>query len=59
MRDYCFLLTATRDTIDMCRQMAQAGADALLVITPCYFKNAMTNTALEQHYTKVGISIKL
>ena len=35
-------------------QMATAGADAALVVTPCYFKNGMTSAALEQHYLKVG-----
>ena len=48
---YCF--SATRDTIEMSRKMASAGADALLVVTPSYYKNAMTNAALEQHFTKV------
>ena len=34
--------------------MAEAGADAALVVTPCYFKSLMNNQALEQHYTKVN-----
>ncbi len=39
----------------MSQRMAEAGADAVMVITPYYFKNAMTNDALEQHFTKVPI----
>ncbi len=45
--------TATQHTIQMSQRMAEAGADAVMVITPYYFKNAMTNEALEQHFTKV------
>lgn len=47
------MFVATRDTIDMSRRMADAGADALLVVTPSYYKNAMTNEALMQHFVKV------
>jgi len=45
---------STRDTIDMCNKMADAGADCVLVITPSYYKGAMTSAALQQHYTKVA-----
>ncbi|CAH1783290.1 unnamed protein product [Owenia fusiformis] len=45
---------STRDTIVMSEKMAEAGADAVLVVTPCYFKNAMTNAALINHYTKLA-----
>ena len=38
----------------MTKKMAEAGADAALVVTPCYFKSLMSNRALEQHYTKVN-----
>ena len=44
---------ASRDTITMTQRMADAGADAALVVTPCYYKNGMTVEALVQHYTKV------
>ena len=37
----------------MTKKMAEAGADAALVVTPCYYKNGMTAEALEKHYTKV------
>lgn len=46
-------LTATRDTIEMTRKMADVGADAALVVTPCYYKGNMTGQALENHYIKV------
>ncbi|XP_033102889.1 4-hydroxy-2-oxoglutarate aldolase, mitochondrial-like [Anneissia japonica] len=47
---------STRDTIQLSSEMASAGADALLVITPCFYKSGMTNQALLQHYTKVADS---
>ena len=36
--------------------MAEAGADAALVITPFYFKNKMNSEALKQHFTSVADS---
>ncbi|KXJ18902.1 4-hydroxy-2-oxoglutarate aldolase, mitochondrial [Exaiptasia diaphana] len=36
--------------------MAQVGADAALVVTPCFYKGSMTAEALEQHYIKVADS---
>ena len=51
---FCFVLrSATRDTIEMTRKMAEAGADAVLVVTPCYYKGRMTNNALQEHFRKV------
>ena len=38
----------------MTKAMAEAGADAVMVVTPCYFKNLTNNQALEQHYLKVN-----
>ncbi|XP_073238864.1 4-hydroxy-2-oxoglutarate aldolase, mitochondrial-like [Porites lutea] len=45
---------ATRDTIEMTNKMAEAGADAALVVTPCFYKNGMTSEALEKHFIKVA-----
>ncbi|KAK6178036.1 hypothetical protein SNE40_012875 [Patella caerulea] len=45
---------STRDTIEMTNRMADVGARAVLVVTPCYYKGRMTNQALIQHYTKVA-----
>jgi len=53
------LFLATRDTIDMTTKMAEAGADAALVVTPCFYKNGMTSEALEKHFTKVSDKITL
>jgi len=47
------LCLATKDTIEMSQKMAAAGADALLVVTPCFYKGGMTNSALSAHFTKV------
>nr|XP_002735311.2 PREDICTED: 4-hydroxy-2-oxoglutarate aldolase, mitochondrial-like [Saccoglossus kowalevskii] len=45
---------STRDTVEMSKLMASAGADAVLVVTPCYYKAQMKAAALEQHYRKVA-----
>ena len=47
---------STAHTIDMTMKMAEAGADAALVITPFYFKNKMNSEALKQHFTSVADS---
>lgn len=38
----------------MTNKMAEAGADAALVVTPCFYKSGMTAEALEKHFTKVN-----
>lgn len=45
---------STRDTIMMTEKMAKIGAQVVLVVTPCYYKSGMTNTALINHFTKVA-----
>lgn len=45
---------STRTTIDLTRQVAEVGADAALVVTPCYYKNRMSVSALENHYRQVA-----
>uniref|UniRef100_A0A8D0H7T8 4-hydroxy-2-oxoglutarate aldolase, mitochondrial n=1 Tax=Sphenodon punctatus TaxID=8508 RepID=A0A8D0H7T8_SPHPU len=45
---------STQGTIEMTERMAEAGADAALVVTPCYFRGGMTSTALIHHYTQVA-----
>lgn len=47
-------MESTAATIEMTLAMAEAGADAAVVITPCYFKNRMTNEALVSHFTAVA-----
>ena len=57
-----FTFSATRDTISMCKKMADAGAKAVLVVTPCFYKGMMTNDLLVSHFTKVlytNIDLKL
>jgi len=51
------MLEATRDTVQLTSKMAEAGADAALIITPSFYKNAMNNEALYQHFHKVFNSI--
>src|SRR5262245_30874118 len=46
-------MESTRATIDLTRRMADAGADAALVVTPGFFKARMTPAALERHYSEV------
>ena len=38
----------------MTAKMAEAGADAAVVITPFYFKNKMNSEALKIHFTAVA-----
>lgn len=45
---------STRQTIAACRRAARAGADAVLVRTPFFFKAQMTPAALQSHYTAVA-----
>jgi 4-hydroxy-2-oxoglutarate aldolase len=45
---------STRATIAATRRAARAGADAVLVLTPFYFKGQMTHDALVDHYRAVA-----
>lgn len=45
---------ATRHTITKTRRAADAGADAVLVKPPAYYKGAMTPEALARHYRAVA-----
>lgn len=45
---------STRDTLALCEGMAKSGADALLLVTPNYYKSLMTAAALAAHYTFVA-----
>ncbi|XP_042229066.1 4-hydroxy-2-oxoglutarate aldolase, mitochondrial-like isoform X2 [Homarus americanus] len=45
---------STRDTINMSQKMADAGADAVMVVTPSYYKGAMKDKALHAHFTAVA-----
>ncbi|KFP71011.1 hypothetical protein N310_05022, partial [Acanthisitta chloris] len=45
---------STQATIEQTVSMAEAGADVALVVTPCYYRGAMTSAALIHHYTEVG-----
>ncbi|CAM5130423.1 unnamed protein product [Eretmochelys imbricata] len=45
---------STQGTVAMTVGMAEAGADAALVVTPCYYRGAMTSAALIHHYSQVA-----
>lgn len=45
---------STRDTIAMSQSMAEAGADAVMVVTPSYYKAGMNDRALHAHFTAVA-----
>jgi 4-hydroxy-2-oxoglutarate aldolase len=45
---------STRETIKEARRAATAGADAVLVITPHFYRAAMTQAALAEHYERVA-----
>lgn len=44
----------TPATVDEVRQLAEAGADAVLVITPHFYRAEMTQNTLVNHYLKVA-----
>lgn len=45
---------STAETIDLTRKAAEIGADAALVITPSYYRKAMTPEALSVHFRAVA-----
>ena len=47
-------MESTRATIELTAQMAEAGADAALIVTPGYFKAKMTPAALDAHFRAVA-----
>ncbi|KAL7831261.1 hypothetical protein SRHO_G00307640 [Serrasalmus rhombeus] len=47
---------STRATIQMSEHMASAGADCVLVVTPCFYHGRMGSRALIHHYTQVADS---
>jgi 4-hydroxy-tetrahydrodipicolinate synthase len=48
----------TRQTIHLSREAVKRGADALLVLTPGYFKNRMDSTALTAHFSAVADAVR-
>jgi 4-hydroxy-2-oxoglutarate aldolase len=47
-------MPSTQATIELSHDMADAGASALLVVTPSYFKSKMDHTALAEYFTTVA-----
>ncbi|KAM4750286.1 4-hydroxy-2-oxoglutarate aldolase, mitochondrial isoform 2-T3 [Anableps anableps] len=47
---------STRATVQLTAKMAAAGADAVLVVNPCFYKGKMDSRALIHHFTKVADS---
>ncbi len=45
---------STRETIELTGKAAEVGADVALVLNPSYYKNAMNQTALVNHYKRVA-----
>jgi 4-hydroxy-2-oxoglutarate aldolase len=45
---------STRETIRACQAAADGGAEAVLVITPGYYKGVMTGDALRRHFEAVA-----
>lgn len=45
---------STRQCVERCRVAAAAGADAVLVVSPHYYSNAMTPEVLEAHFRRVA-----
>lgn len=45
---------STRATVKLTERMAVAGADCVLVVTPCFYKGKMDSRALVHHFTQVA-----
>jgi 4-hydroxy-2-oxoglutarate aldolase len=45
---------SARACVRRCREAARSGADAVLVVAPHYYGNAMTHAALAAHYRRVA-----
>ncbi|XP_068114012.1 4-hydroxy-2-oxoglutarate aldolase, mitochondrial [Hyperolius riggenbachi] len=45
---------STQATVEMTLEMVKAGADAALVVTPCYYRARMNVAAMVHHYTTVA-----
>jgi 4-hydroxy-2-oxoglutarate aldolase len=45
---------ATRATLRLTKMAAEAGADAAIIITPAYYKPAMTGEAMLRHFTTLA-----
>ncbi|RXG51504.1 4-hydroxy-2-oxoglutarate aldolase, mitochondrial [Armadillidium vulgare] len=45
---------STRETIYVTKKMAELGVDAVMVVTPSYYKSKMTDEALIRHYEQVA-----
>ncbi|CAN7988834.1 unnamed protein product [Ixodes hexagonus] len=45
---------STRATVQLAVESAQAGAQAVLVVTPCFYKGRMTSRALSAHFGEVA-----
>ncbi|MEQ2316244.1 hypothetical protein AMECASPLE_030658 [Ameca splendens] len=52
----CFVHSATKATLQLSEKMAAAGADAVLVVNPCFYKGKMDSRALIHHFTEVADS---
>lgn len=45
---------STKACVRRCREAAERGANACLVVAPHYYSNAMSNAALQAHYERVA-----
>lgn len=50
---------STRGTINEIKRASQAGAEAVLVITPHYYRPAITQQTLIEHYTAVADAVSI
>jgi len=45
---------SVRETVELCKEAADAGGDSALLISASYYRSAMTEEAIYQYYTKVA-----
>jgi 4-hydroxy-2-oxoglutarate aldolase len=50
---------STRQTIEISQRAAQVGADAALVLPPCYYRGRMTREVLVNHFHSVADAVQI
>lgn len=51
-------LESTRETIRLSREAVARGADAILILTPCYFRSRMNSDLLIAHFQTIADSVR-
>jgi len=50
---------STKQSLDLCLAAAEAGADAILLQTPHYFRSRMTKSSIVEHFTTIANAVPI